>query len=173
VKFPAKSAKPEAREGLAVKKIKFLWVGKLKKPFFREACAHYWNALGRGYALEEVLVKDAPAKLTAAERCAWEGKKILEKLGPGDMAVVLDERGKTLSSVELSGRLKSWIEDPAKSPCFILGGAWGLSKEVLKKADFSLSLGPMTFPHELARLILLEQLYRAASILKGTPYHHG
>ncbi|MDY7000208.1 MAG: 23S rRNA (pseudouridine(1915)-N(3))-methyltransferase RlmH [Thermodesulfobacteriota bacterium] len=156
-----------------MKKIKFLWVGKLKKPFYQEACGHYWNALGHGYGLEETLIKDAPAKLAVPERCAWEGKKILEKLGPGDMAVVLDEREKTLSSMELSAWLKTWIEDPAKSPCFILGGAYGLSKEVLERADFSLSLGPMTFPHELARLILLEQLYRAASILKGSPYHHG
>jgi len=156
-----------------MKKIKFIWVGKLKKPFFQEACAHYRDALRRGHGLEEMLVKDAPARLAVAEKCAWEGKKILERLGPGDIAVVLDERGDALSSVELSGRLKNWIEDPAGLPCFILGGAWGLSREVLERADFSLSLGPMTFPHELARLILLEQLYRAASILRGTPYHHG
>jgi 23S rRNA (pseudouridine1915-N3)-methyltransferase len=88
--------------------------------------------------------------------------------------VVLDERGDAWSSRELAAKLKAW-EDGARTPCFIVGGAFGLSDEVRERARANgalFSLGRITLPHELARVVLLEQLYRAASINKGLPYHH-
>lgn len=155
-----------------MKKLKFLWIGRLKKPFWKEAAGHYLAALGRMHGLEEAVLKDAPGGLAPAEAAAWEGRKVLEKLGPSDFLVCLDERGKAVDSVKLSELLRTWLEDPARTPCLVVGGAHGLSPEVLARADLKLSLGPMTLPHELARVVLLEQLYRAASILRGLPYHH-
>lgn len=149
-----------------------LWVGRLKKPYWKAAAEHYLASLGRLHGLEEVLLKDAPGTLAPAEAVAWEGKRILEKLGPGDRLVVLDERGRQATSVQLAELLRSWLEDPARTACLVVGGAHGLSPEVLARADLSLSLGPLTLPHELARVVLLEQLYRAAAILRGLPYHH-
>jgi 23S rRNA (pseudouridine1915-N3)-methyltransferase len=149
-----------------------LWIGRLKKPFWKDAAEHYLTALGRLHGLEEVVLKDAPGGLEPAAAVAWEGKRVLEKLGPNDLLVCLDERGRQATSVQLAELLRGWLEDPARTPCLVVGGAHGLSPEVLARANLTLSLGPMTLPHELARVVLLEQIYRAASILRGLPYHH-
>jgi 23S rRNA (pseudouridine1915-N3)-methyltransferase len=118
------------------------------------------------------VVRDAPAGLAPAEAMAVEGRRILDKAGPADFLVVLDEGGEALRSVDLAQRLRAWTEAPATVPCFVVGGAHGLGAEVLAAARVRLALGPMTLPHELARVLLLEQLYRAASILRQLPYHH-
>lgn len=156
-----------------MKKLKFLWVGRLKKPFWKAAAEHYAQALARLHGLDEVLLKDAPGGLAPAAAAAWEGTRIQDKVGPGDLLVCLDERGRQASSRELAELLRGWLEDPARTPCLVVGGAHGLSPAVLERADLRLSLGTMTLPHELARVVLLEQLFRAASILRGLPYHHG
>jgi len=96
------------------------------------------------------------------------------RLAPGAVPVILDERGEPWSSRELAAKLKAW-EDAARTPWFLVGGAFGLSDEVRERARVGgamFSLGRITLPHELARVVLLEQLYRAASINKGLPYHH-
>jgi len=152
--------------------ISFIWIGKLKKGFWQDAAAHYVKRLAPQFTLRESVLKDAPGHLCPEDKKLWEGKKIMEKLGPGDFPVILDEHGKTLTSPQLSAKLTAWTEDPATSPCFIVGGAFGLADEVLAAARFKLSLSPMTFPHELARVLLLEQLYRASAIATGSPYHH-
>jgi 23S rRNA (pseudouridine1915-N3)-methyltransferase len=152
--------------------IRFIWVGKLKEPFFRDAAAHYAKKLGRFHKIEEIIIKDAPGKLPPEEKSLREGKAILEKLGPRDMPICLDEKGKEMTSVQLSKQLRKWTEEPNLTPCFIIGGPFGLSEEIKQAARFKISLSKMTLPHELARTVLLEQLYRAASILIGSPYHH-
>ena len=155
-----------------MKGIKCIFVGKLKEPWAKAACKHYSGALSRFQQVEEVIIKDAPGNLPEQERRNREGAAIIEKAGPGDLVIALDARGKSMASEKLAERLGQWIEDPGRRPCFIIGGAFGLSDEVLKKADFKLGFGPMTLPHELARVVLLEQLYRAHSIIRGAPYHH-
>ncbi|MBN2141251.1 MAG: 23S rRNA (pseudouridine(1915)-N(3))-methyltransferase RlmH [Desulfovibrionaceae bacterium] len=155
-----------------MKTLGFIWVGRLKRPFFQAAAEHYLERLARSFDLERTVVKDAPARLGPAEKAAREGRDILARLGPRDMACVLDERGQALSSGALAERLKTWIEDPVRRPCFVLGGAFGLSDEVRQRAGVLLSLGPLTLPHELARVVLLEQIYRASTIIRGAPYHH-
>lgn len=155
-----------------MRRIRFIWVGKLRKGWWQDAAALY---LGRVHPLvpcEEVVVRDAPAQLAPEAKKAWEGAKILEKLGPQDYPVALDEGGRTMTSPALAKRLTGWIDDPAGAPCFIVGGAFGLAPEVLAACRERLSLSPMTFPHELARVILLEQVYRALAIARGLPYHH-
>ncbi|WP_320171652.1 23S rRNA (pseudouridine(1915)-N(3))-methyltransferase RlmH [Maridesulfovibrio sp.] len=153
-------------------RIRFVWVGKLKEAFFRDACAHYAKKLGRFYKLDETVLKDAPGKLPPEDKVLREGKAILEKVKPSDLLICLDEKGREMTSVELAELLQRWTEDPNLTPCFVIGGPFGLSEEVKKAARFKLSLSKMTLPHELARTVLMEQLYRAASIQRGSPYHH-
>ncbi|OEU68584.1 MAG: 50S rRNA methyltransferase [Desulfovibrio sp. S3730MH75] len=153
-------------------KLRFIWVGKLKEPFFKDAAAHYSKKLGRFHKLDETILKDAPGKLPSEDKVLREGKSIITKIRPSDMVICLDETGIELTSVQLSKKLQIWTEDPNLTPCFIIGGPFGLSDEVKNVARDQLSLSKMTLPHELARTMLLEQLYRAASILRGSPYHH-
>jgi 23S rRNA (pseudouridine1915-N3)-methyltransferase len=151
-----------------------LFVGKCREASLRGAAELYETKLSHLCRVEVLTVKDAGASLPVAERCAREGEAILARLPGGGVPVALDERGETLSSRELAARLKAW-EDGARTPCFIVGGAFGLSDAVRAKAKAAgmlFSLGRITLPHELARVVLLEQLYRAASINKGLPYHH-
>jgi len=101
-----------------------------------------------------------------------EGKRILKEMIPGDFIVLLDERGKQLSSVELSSLISKTSGASFKRMVFIIGGAFGVDEPVREKADFIWSLSKLVFPHMLARLILSEQLYRACTILKNEKYHH-
>ncbi len=154
-----------------MKPIRLLVVGAAKAPFFRDAAAHYLTALRRYLPAEEVVVRDGKAA-EAERRKAEEGKALLGKIGPRDFLVVLDEGGASFASLALSRRLRGLVEDPGRVPCFVVGGAFGLAPEVLARADLTMALGPGTLPHELARVVLYEQLYRAAAINAGAPYHH-
>ncbi len=154
-----------------MKPIRLYVVGSAKAPFLRDAAAHYLTALRRYLPAEEIVVRDGKAS-EPARRKDEEGKTLLGRLSPRDCVVVLDERGRALASRELAAKVSSLIEDPGRVPCFVVGGAFGLSQAVLDRADLTLSLGPGTLPHELARVVLYEQLYRAAAILAGAPYHH-
>ena len=154
-----------------MKTIRLLVVGAAKAPRLREAASHYLTALRRHVPVEEVVLRDGKAS-DRERRMAEEGRAILAKLGPRDLLVVLDDNGRSLASRELASRLGQLLEDPGRRPCFVVGGAFGLPPEVLARADLTLALGPGTLPHELARVVLYEQLYRASSILAGAPYHH-
>lgn len=155
-----------------MKSIKLIFVGQLKASIFREAEAHYLGALKRYFPVEEVIVKDAGKARDREKRMRLEGEAVLSKLGPRDMLVALDEHGRQMTSPAFAEQLGKWEEDPGLAPCFVVGGAYGLSREVLAASRLTLSLGRCTLPHDLARVVLLEQLYRAASILRGSPYHH-
>lgn len=151
-----------------------LLVGKCREACLREASELYALKLSRLARCEVVLVKDAPAACPPAEKSLREGRELLSRLPAGAVPVILDERGEPWSSRELAAKLKAW-EDAARTPWFLVGGAFGLSDEVRERARVGgamFSLGRITLPHELARVVLLEQLYRAASINKGLPYHH-
>ncbi len=151
-----------------------LLVGKCREAALREAAELYAAKLSRLARAEILTIKDAPAACPPEEKPQREGRDILARLAPGWVPVALDERGETWTSRELAQRIKAW-EDNARTPCFIVGGAYGLSDEVRQRAKAGgalFSLGRITLPHELARVVLLEQLYRAASINKGLPYHH-
>jgi 23S rRNA (pseudouridine1915-N3)-methyltransferase len=153
-------------------KIGFIWVGKLKEPFSRDGCAHYWKKLSRFFKIEESVVKDAPGKLPAADKNRKEGEGILARVKPGDVLIILDEYGTRLTSRELAKYVQKWTDAPNQRPVFVIGGPFGLSDEVKAAARVKIRLSDMTLPHELARLLLLEQLYRAGTILKNMPYHH-
>lgn len=110
--------------------------------------------------------------LSVQEQNLKEGRKILLLLSSEDYVILLDERGKELRTVEFSAWIEKIFMLPKKRIIFVIGGPWGFSDEVYGRADFKMSLSKMTFPHELVRLLFLEQLYRAFTIIKGEPYHH-
>ncbi len=153
-------------------KIGFIWVGKLKESFSKDGCALYWKKLSRFFKLDESMVKDAPGKLPPADKNKKEGEGILAKMKPGDVLIIMDEYGERLTSRGLAKRIQKWTDAPNQRPVFVIGGPFGLSDAVKAKAKFKIRLSDMTLPHELARLLLLEQLYRAGTILKNMPYHH-
>jgi 23S rRNA (pseudouridine1915-N3)-methyltransferase len=159
-----------------MKRIRIVAVGRIRAPYWRAAAEEYQKRLGRVYRLEETIIKDGGAALPADERIRAEGEGILAALGAAlgaaDAAVRLDERGKSMDSPHLARYLENLFAT-GRTPCFIVGGAYGFSPAVIGSVRDALSFGPMTFPHELARVILLEQLYRADSIIRGGPYHHG
>jgi 23S rRNA (pseudouridine1915-N3)-methyltransferase len=110
--------------------------------------------------------------MTAGEQKMKEGKKIIMSLNTEDYVILLDEKGKELRTVELSQMIEKVFALNKKRIVFVIGGPWGFSDEVYSRADNKLSLSKMTFPHELVRLLFLEQLYRVFTILRGEPYHH-
>lgn len=155
--------------------IHMIVVGRLREPHWKAAAEAYAKRLKHSYALSETVIKDGDASLSAADRTALEGDRLMQTmkaaLTPASLPVCLDEHGEALTSVAFA-RLLQRCFDAGQTPCFIIGGAYGLSRPVKERAAKLLSLGPMTFPHELARVLLLEQLYRADSIMRGRPYHH-
>ncbi|MFO8033406.1 MAG: 23S rRNA (pseudouridine(1915)-N(3))-methyltransferase RlmH [Desulfohalobiaceae bacterium] len=154
------------------KNLGFIWIGKLKKSFWQEAVQHYWRSLSRYYRLQEVCLKNAPASMGPEQSRQEESKRIQQRLASRDKRIVLDIKGRALSSPELAKMLQLWLQDSERRPCFVLGGSFGLDSAICSRADFLLSLGPITLPHELARVVLLEQLYRASCINLNHPYHH-
>lgn len=151
--------------------IHLIAVGRLREPHWKAAAESYAKRIKRGYDLVETLVRDGDASLSPADRVKVEGERILQVLKGNCMPVCLDENGEMLTSGAFAAFLRQSF-DTARTPYFIIGGAYGLSEIVRTRAARTLSLGPMTFPHELARVLLLEQLYRADAIMHNRPYHH-
>ncbi|MDA8234358.1 MAG: 23S rRNA (pseudouridine(1915)-N(3))-methyltransferase RlmH [Clostridia bacterium] len=156
--------------------IRVIAVGKLKEKYLTEAVKEYLKRLG-GYAQVEVVeVPDekAPEKASPAEEDQVRRKEaegIGRHLRPGAFVVALAIEGKMLSSEELAGFVEDLGVKGRSNVVFIIGGSLGLHESILQKADLKLSFSRMTFPHQLMRVILLEQLYRAFKINRGEPYH--
>ncbi len=112
------------------------------------------------------------ANLPVMEQKQKEGNKILQSVGSDDFVVLLDERGKKFRTTEFAEWMERSFMISRKRLVFIIGGAWGFSEEVYERADFRISLSDLTFPHQLVRLLFLEQLYRVFTIIRGEPYHH-
>ncbi len=149
----------------------FLAVGKLR-PAFRDAADDYLRRLGRYASVREVEVREASRAPTVAAQREEEADRLLRRLPAGGRLVALARQGKAWSSTELSHRVEDWAI-AARPVVLMLGGSHGLASTLLGRADEHWSLGPLTLPHELARVVVLEQLYRAFTILRGEPYHKG
>lgn len=157
-------------------KITIVAVGKLKEKYIREGVDEYIKRLGHFCDIEIVEVDDeqAPESLSRAQESQVkkrEGERIKKKLKERTTVVVLDVNGKMLNSEEFAAQLNSFFLYGHPHVTFVIGGSLGVDEELLKAADLRLSLSKMTFPHQLARLILLEQVYRAFKIINGEPYH--
>jgi 23S rRNA (pseudouridine1915-N3)-methyltransferase len=157
-------------------KITVICVGKVKEKFFRDAIDEYSKRLSRYIKLEIVEVADEKTPDGASEALnsqilKTEGERILSRIKDTDVVCTLEIKGKKLSSEGLAEWIESQGISGKSSICFIIGGSLGLSDEVSKRADFKLSFSDMTFPHQLMRVVLLEQIYRAEKIIAKEPYH--
>ena len=150
-------------------------MGRLKERYWRDAADEYEKRLSRFGRFEEIELTDLPEPANSspaieAQICEREGRAILQKVREGDIVIALCIGGKQLDSVQLSQALTR-CGDTGRRVVFIIGGSLGLSPQVIARADFKLSFSPMTFPHQLARVMLLEQTYRAMKIAAGERYH--
>ena len=157
-------------------KITILCVGKIKESYLREAIAEYTKRLSRYAELQitEVADEKTPDGASSAEEAKilqTEGKRLLKAMKTDAYNVALAIDGKSLSSEELSGKIDELGVSGVSHIRFIIGGSLGLAPEVLRACDYRLSFSRMTFPHQLMRVILLEQIYRAFRISTGEPYH--
>ena len=146
-------------------------VGKARNPALGEAIRDYEKRAARYWPLDVVEVREASGRGVSAEQAKEkEGERLLERVPDGATVIACDELGDRLTSAEFSTMIGT-ARDRARDIAFVIGGAFGLSPAVRAKASRSIQLAPWTLPHEMARLVLAEQLYRAGSIVRGEPYH--
>ncbi|MCH4056948.1 23S rRNA (pseudouridine(1915)-N(3))-methyltransferase RlmH [Lapidilactobacillus gannanensis] len=156
--------------------IKIIGVGKLKEKYFRAAIAEYAKRLSRFAKFEIVEVPDekAPEKLSQAQMdqvMATEGERILAKIKPKEYVIALAIKGKERPSEVFAKEIADLSTYGHSDITFVIGGSLGLSPEVIERADDQLSFGQLTMPHQLMRVVLSEQIYRAFMINEGSPYH--
>jgi len=147
-------------------KFRFIWIGKTKDRSWRSLQDDYLARLSHFVRCEVSEIKDSAPH----ESSDIEGKRIIDNLNQTSLVVLLDVEGRSLSSPDLAKEIEKWQLRGLKEISFIIGGANGTSLAVAERADFRLSLSFLTFTHEMARIMLLEQLYRGFTIIKGFPY---
>ena len=157
-------------------KIKIVTVGKLKEKYLKDGIAEYAKRISRFATVEMIELADekTPDRASDSENAKIldvEGNRILSKIGEREFVVVLAIEGKTLSSEEFSKQLEQASINGSSTLTFVIGGSLGLSNEVKKRANLSVSVGRLTLPHQFMRLVLVEQIYRAFTIQQGSPYH--
>lgn len=157
-------------------KITILCVGKVKEKFYRDGIDEFVKRLSRYCKLEIIEVADEKTDENASETeirlvKEKEGEKLLKNIKDDAYVITLCIDGKQLDSEQLSEKIEKLGVQGTSHIYFIIGGSLGLADEVIKRADFKLSFSPMTFPHQLMRLILLEQIYRSYRIMNHEPYH--
>ena len=153
-----------------MKKIDFVFIGLPKDESYKALERSYHDKIRRYTGSELQYLKDSPEKNLVLKQ-KKESQSILGKIKAEDMVVLCDERGKSFVSTKFSENLRTWQENSQRI-VFIIGGAFGVAEDLFTRANFILKLSDFTMPHELARVVLLEQVYRAQTILKGQKYHH-
>ena len=155
-------------------KIKLLVIGKTSESYLSEGIALYLKRLSHYIDFSfEVLpdIKRAPSMLSDQLKEA-ESAAFMKKIGERDFVILLDENGKTYTSEGFASQIEKWMVTGDKNPVFIIGGAFGFGKALTERAALKISLSEMTFSHQMVRLIFVEQLYRAFTIIRNEPYHH-
>ncbi len=155
-------------------KITLLFVGKTSDKNIDTGIDKYFNRLKRyiQFDIEVIPALKNTRSLSETQIKEKEGDLILSKLNTSDYVVLLDERGKELTSLKFADFIQKRMIQSSKNLVFIVGGAYGFSESVYKKASYKLSLSQMTFSHQIIRLIFMEQIYRAFTIINNEPYHH-
>jgi len=155
-------------------KIALLQTGKTSDKHISAVAELYVNRINKYSGFEIITLPDLKntKNMSLQEQKLKEGKKVIQSTGIDDFVILLDENGKEIRTVEFSVWMEKIFMLPKKRIVFVIGGPWGFSDEVYRRADFRMSLSKMTFPHQLVRLLFLEQLYRVFTIIKGEPYHH-
>lgn len=155
-------------------KISFWSVGKANEPYIKQGVEEFTKRITRYFKADWSIIpvpKNA-ATLSEMDLKKKEGEIIIDWLNKDDYLLVLDERGKQMSSEGLANFIQARANESTKQLVFLIGGAYGIDEAVLKRADYTWSLSPLVFPHQLVRLILAEQVYRACTILRNEKYHH-
>lgn len=155
-------------------KITLLVIGKTDKTFVKQAIDEYEKRLKHYIPFEMKVIPDIKnvKNLSESQQKIKEGEQILSQVKHGDFLILLDERGKSFSSVEFSDFLQKKMLTGIKNLLIVVGGPYGFSQEVYDRSQSKISLSKMTFSHQMIRMIFVEQIYRAMTILKGEPYHH-
>ncbi len=154
-------------------KLTLLLIGKTTSAEVKSICDDYRKRINHYTKMEEVVIDNSAIKLSDKQKVKdKEGELILKKIGPTDFVVLLDDKGKEFTSVQFARYLETVFNQSVKNMCFVVGGAYGFSDAVYKRANAKLSLSKMTFSHQIVRAIFSEQLYRAFTIIRNEPYHH-
>jgi len=155
-------------------KIQFWSVGRSHEAYVKSGVEAFTKRISNYFPVEWMILPlpKLSGSLSEIDQVKKEGTLILEKLKPEDSLVALDERGRMLSSQELAGFIQARANESIRNLVFLIGGAYGLDPRVIQKSSLQWSLSRLTFPHQLVRLILAEQVYRACSILRNEKYHH-
>jgi len=155
-------------------KIKLLFIGKENLEELQAAFQDFYSKINNynPFEMEAIPYLKNTKSLTTEVQKKQEGDLFLKRVTPQDIVVLLDERGGEYSSLQFSQFIQQRLNAGCKSLLFLIGGAYGFSEALYSRANFTLSMSKLTFPHKLARLLFAEQLYRAFTILKGEPYHH-
>lgn len=155
-------------------KIQFWSIGKQNEPYVHEGILLFTKRINNYFSAEWKIIAPLKNAATLAEHemKEKEGELILNQLKKEDYLILLDERGKMLNSEGLAQKIQQCANESQKQIIFLIGGAFGVSEAVSKRADFKWSLSSLVFPHQLVRLILSEQIYRACTILRNEKYHH-
>ncbi len=155
-------------------KLSFWSVGKAHEPHVKEGVEMFTKRISNYFPVEWYIIPmpKNSGMLSEMDLKKKEGESILNFLSKDDYLVLLDERGKQLSSEAFATFLQARANESVKNIVFLIGGAYGVSDDVMKRANYKWSLSPLVFPHQLVRLILAEQVYRACSIMRNEKYHH-
>jgi 23S rRNA (pseudouridine1915-N3)-methyltransferase len=154
-------------------KIELFFVGKTTEAFLRSGMDEYAKRLKHYIAVTEIVFEPSKNSKTDVSRAIKEeSEKMLSKIKPSDFVIALDERGKAIDSVHLSSLIGNHQQNGTGKIIFLTGGAYGLDDTVRKRANLILSFSKFTFTHQMIRLLLMEQIYRAMTILKNEKYHH-
>ncbi|MCI0522736.1 MAG: 23S rRNA (pseudouridine(1915)-N(3))-methyltransferase RlmH [Bacteroidales bacterium] len=155
-------------------KLVLLMTGKSDEAWIRDGVAEYEKRISRYNRFEIIILPDVknPGNRSSAKVKEKEAEKILQALKADDYVVLLDERGKSYSTVELASFMRNTMLLAKKRLIFIIGGPWGFHESVSIRADHVLSLSKLTFSHQVVRLLFTEQLYRVLTVIAGDPYHH-
>ncbi|MEN9918752.1 MAG: rRNA ((1915)-N(3))-methyltransferase RlmH [Bacteroidota bacterium] len=155
-------------------KISLLTIGKTDASYFIESIAEYSNRLSHYITFEMQIIPDIKntRNLSIEQQKEREGELIIKNLQTGDYLVLLDEHGKEFTSVQFASYIEKKTHSVNKRLVFVIGGPYGFSEQIYNRASEKLSLSKMTFSHQMIRLVFIEQLYRAMTILNNEPYHH-
>jgi 23S rRNA (pseudouridine1915-N3)-methyltransferase len=156
-------------------KIKLLFTGKTRPAYLDQGVQDYFRRINHYTSLQLIEIQDLKKTrgLPQQKIMELEGDKILKNIQAEDFVILLDERGNQLSSVELAGLIEEKTMQSVKSLVYVTGGAFGYDNKVYDRSNMLLSVSKMTFSHQVIRILFLEQLYRAFTMIKGQPYHHG
>lgn len=153
-------------------KIELWWIGKTFQDFTQKGCAAYLHRIKKFTSLEIIELQEIKGQTQPKTIKAMEAEKVIAKLKPEDYLILLDEKGKNLSSVDFASYIQKKDNQAVRKLVFLIGGAYGFDEKLYERANDTISLSSMTFSHQLIRLIFMEQLYRAYTILHNFPYHN-